>query len=42
LAHEVAHIRNNDAWAMNWAAALAFAPSKWTSMAGLALLRAQK
>jgi heat shock protein HtpX len=40
LAHEVAHIRNNDAWAMNWAAALHRA-IEWTSMAGLALLRAQ-
>jgi heat shock protein HtpX len=40
LAHEVAHIRNNDAWAMNWAAALHRA-IEWISLAGLALLRAQ-
>jgi heat shock protein HtpX len=39
LAHEVAHIRNNDAWAMSWAAALHRA-IEWTSLAGLALLRA--
>ena len=40
LAHEVAHIRNNDAWAMSWAGTLHRA-IEWTSMAGLALLRAQ-
>jgi heat shock protein HtpX len=40
LAHEVAHISNNDAWAMNWAAALHRA-IEWTSLTGLALLRAQ-
>jgi heat shock protein HtpX len=40
LAHEVAHISNNDAWAMNWAAALHSA-IEWTSSTGLALLRAQ-
>jgi heat shock protein HtpX len=39
LAHEVAHIRNNDAWAMNWAAALHRA-IEWTSLTGLASLRA--
>jgi heat shock protein HtpX len=40
LAHEVAHIRNNDIWTMNWAAAL-HRSIEWTSLAGLALLRAQ-
>lgn len=40
LAHEIAHIRNNDAWTMGWAAALRRA-IEWTSLAGLALLRAQ-
>jgi len=40
LAHEVAHIRNNDAWAMSWADALHRA-IEWTSLTGLALLRAQ-
>jgi heat shock protein HtpX len=40
LAHELAHIRNNDTWAMSWAAALHRAIG-WTSLAGLALLRAQ-
>jgi len=40
LAHEVAHICNNDAWAMSWAAALHRA-IEWTSMTGLVLLRAQ-
>jgi heat shock protein HtpX len=40
LAHEVAHIRNNDAWTMSWAAAL-HRSIEWTSLAGLALLRAQ-
>jgi heat shock protein HtpX len=38
LAHEVAHIRNNDAWTMGWATALRHAID-WTSLAGLALLR---
>ena len=38
LAHEVAHIRNNDAWAMSWVAALHQA-IEWTSLTGLALLR---
>ena len=41
LAHEVAHIRNNDIWTMNWAAAL-HRSIEWTSLAGLALLRAQQ
>ena len=40
LAHEVAHIRNNDAWAMSWAGTLHRA-IEWTSLTGLALLRAQ-
>jgi heat shock protein HtpX len=40
LAHEVAHISNNDAWAMNWAAALHRA-IEWTSLTGLAVLRTQ-
>jgi heat shock protein HtpX len=40
LAHEVAHIRNNDASTMGWAAALHRA-IEWTSLTGLALLRAQ-
>jgi heat shock protein HtpX len=40
LAHEVAHIRNNDAWTMNWAAGLRRAID-WTSLAGLALMRTQ-
>ena len=40
LAHEVAHIRNNDVWTMSWAAAL-HRSIEWTSLAGLALLRAQ-
>jgi heat shock protein HtpX len=40
LAHEVAHIRNNDAWAMSWAGALHRA-IEWASLTGLALLRAQ-
>jgi heat shock protein HtpX len=40
LAHEVAHIRNNDAWTMSWAAALHRA-IEWTSLTGLALLRAR-
>jgi heat shock protein HtpX len=39
LAHEVAHIRNNDIWTMSWAAALHRA-IEWTSLTGLALLRA--
>jgi heat shock protein HtpX len=38
LAHEVAHIRNNDTWTMSWATALRRAID-WTSLAGLALLR---
>jgi heat shock protein HtpX len=38
LAHEVAHITNNDAWAMNWAAAL-HRGIEWTSLTGLAVLR---
>jgi heat shock protein HtpX len=38
LAHEVAHIRNNDVWTMNWATSLRRAID-WTSFAGLALLR---
>lgn len=40
LAHEIAHIRNNDAWAMGWAAALHRA-IEWTALCGLAQLRAQ-
>lgn len=40
LAHEVAHICNNDAWTMSWAAALHRA-IEWTSLTGLAVLRAQ-
>src|SRR5437660_7667291 len=40
LAHEVAHIRNNDAWTMSWAAALHRA-IEWTSLTGLASLRAR-
>jgi heat shock protein HtpX len=40
LAHEVAHIRNNDTWTMSWATALRRAID-WTALAGLALLRAQ-
>src|SRR5258705_11075818 len=40
LAHEVAHIRNNDIWTMGWAAAL-HRSIEWTSLTGLALLRAQ-
>jgi heat shock protein HtpX len=40
LAHEVAHIRNNDAWAMNWAAALHRA-IEWMSSTGLVILRVQ-
>jgi heat shock protein HtpX len=40
LAHEVAHIRNNDIWTMNWAAALHRA-IEWTSLTGLVLLHAQ-
>jgi len=38
LAHEVAHIRNNDTWTMSWATTLRRAID-WTSLAGLALLR---
>lgn len=40
LAHEVAHIRNNDIWTMSWAAALHRA-IEWTSLMGLARLPAQ-
>jgi heat shock protein HtpX len=40
LAHEVAHICNNDAWTMGWAATLHRA-IEWTSLTGLALLRAR-
>jgi len=38
LAHEVAHIRNNDTWTMSWATALRRAID-WTALAGLAVLR---
>jgi heat shock protein HtpX len=38
LAHEVAHIHNQDAWAMDWAAALGRA-IEWASLSGLTLLR---
>jgi heat shock protein HtpX len=41
LAREVAHIRNNDIWTMSWAAALHRA-IEWTSLMGLALLRAER
>jgi heat shock protein HtpX len=41
LAHEVAHIRNNDIWTMSWAAALHRA-IEWTSLAGLVLLQSQQ
>jgi heat shock protein HtpX len=40
LAHEVAHISNNDAWTMSWAAALNRA-IEWTAVTGLAALRMQ-
>jgi len=40
LAHEVGHIRNNDAWAMNWASALHQA-IEWNAWVGLARLRAR-
>jgi heat shock protein HtpX len=40
LAHEVAHIRNRDAWAMDWAAALNRAIA-WVSLAGLTAVRAR-
>jgi heat shock protein HtpX len=40
LAHEVAHICNNDTWAMDWVADLRCA-IEWTSLAGLALVRAR-
>jgi heat shock protein HtpX len=40
LAHEVAHISNNDVWTMSWAATLVRA-IEWTSLTGLVLLRAQ-
>ena len=39
LAHEVAHISNNDAWAMGWVAALHRA-IEWTSLSALARLQA--
>ena len=42
LAHEVAHIRNNDAWTMSWAASLRCAINNWTALAGLSLLRTQR
>jgi heat shock protein HtpX len=38
LAHEIAHICNQDAWAMDWASALNRA-IEWVSRAGLAALR---
>ena len=41
LAHEVAHIRNNDIWTMSWAATLHRA-IEWTSLTGLVLLQAQR
>jgi heat shock protein HtpX len=41
LAHEVAHIRNNDVWAMNWVAAL-HQEIAWTSLTGLALLQTRR
>jgi heat shock protein HtpX len=41
LAHEVAHIRNQDAWAMDWAAALNRA-IETISLAGLASLRMRR
>jgi len=41
LAHEVAHIRNNDTWTMSWATALCRAID-WTSLAGLSLLRTRR
>jgi len=40
LAHEIAHIRNNDTWTMSWAAALHRA-IEWTSLTGLVSLHAQ-
>lgn len=40
LAHEVAHIYNNDAWAMDWVVALGRA-IEWTSLCGLAAMRAR-
>ncbi len=40
LAHEVAHIRNNDIWTMSWAAAL-HRTIEWTSLIGLVSLRAE-
>jgi heat shock protein HtpX len=40
LAHEVAHIRNNDGWAMRWAAALHQAITR-ASLVGLMSLRLQ-
>lgn len=41
LAHEVAHIRNRDAWAMNSAQVLNRA-IEWTALAGLASLQMQR
>src|SRR5207244_12564491 len=38
LAHQGAHIRNNDTWTTSWPTALRRAID-WTSLAGLALLR---
>lgn len=40
LAHEIAHIRNNDGWAMSWAAGLQRAIES-TSLTGLAWLHAR-
>jgi heat shock protein HtpX len=40
LAHEVAHIRNNDSWTMSWAAVL-YRAIEWTSLTGLVSLHAQ-
>lgn len=40
LAHEVAHISNNDTWAMDWVAELRCA-IEWTALSGLALMRAR-
>jgi heat shock protein HtpX len=41
LAHEVAHIRNNDSWTMGWAAALHHA-IEWTALTTLPLRCAQR
>jgi heat shock protein HtpX len=38
LAHEIAHICNNDAWAMSWAATLRHA-IEWTAATGLAAMQ---